>query len=52
MGQYNAHPMEEVANLPELALYRYHNLLVELYGDHLHHNNGTHLDRGAAANSL
>ena len=44
--------MEEVAYLEVFTLSQAHELLVELYGDHLHHNNENHLGGGMAYDAL
>ena len=44
--------MGEVEDLQGSAPSRYHQLLVELYINYLHHNNGMHLDGGVSNNSI
>ena len=43
-GQTCSYTMEEGENLPAFSTSRSHALLVDVYGDHLHHKNGLHLD--------
>ena len=52
MGQLRVSPREEGEYLLGFSLSRAHLLLAEIYEDHLHHSNGTHLDRGMADDSL
>ena len=44
----DANPPEENADLLGFTLERAHLLLQGVYGDFLHHNDGSHLDRGIA----
>ena len=43
---------EEGDNFQGFIPYQFHQLLVEVYGDHLHHNYGIHLDRDMADEAL
>ena len=45
-------PTEENADQPDFAPESAHLLLQELYGDYLHHNNGSHLDGGVVDNAI
>ena len=47
-----AFPVEEGADLPGFFSYRSHIFLVEVYSDHLHNNDRTHLERGTANDTL
>ena len=44
-------PPEENADLLGFTSERAHLLLQEVYGDFLHHNDGSHMDRGIADNA-
>ena len=44
----DATPPEENADLPGFTTDRAHRLLQGVYGDDLHHNDGSHLDEGIA----
>ena len=46
-----ATPLEENADLPGCTLERVKLLLQGVYGDFLHHNDGSHLDGGSAEDS-
>ena len=45
-------PLEKDAHLQGFAPSREHEMLMEVYGDHLYHNDGTHLGRGVKDNAL
>ena len=51
-GQTHAPPREEGTDLTGFNPSRDHEFLGEVYGDHLHQNNGTCLDRGVADDDL
>ena len=52
VGQPCAPPMEEGSDLMGLTPFQAHELLVEVYGNHLHHNNGNHLYGGVTNDTL
>ena len=45
-------PLEENADIPDFTTQRMHLLLQEVYGDFLHHNDGSHLDRGVPDDTI
>ena len=45
-------PLEENADHPDFTPERAHLLLQGVYGDFLHHNDGSHLDGGVADDAL
>ena len=45
-------PLEENADHPDFTPERAHLLLQGVYGYFLHHNNGSHLDRGVTDNTI
>ena len=45
-GQPHMSPIEECTNLQGFSPSRDHKMLVEVYGDHLQHNDWTQLDGG------
>ena len=44
--------MEECAELKGFTPFQAHELLLEVYVDHLHHNNGMHLDKGVVNEAI
>ena len=52
MGQTHGSSRDEGGDLPGFFPSRVHQLLVEVYGYCLHHNNGMHLDVGILDNAL
>ena len=51
-GQYHASPQKYGTNLPDFEPSRVHLLFQGVYGYHLHHNNGLHLDGVVAYNTV
>ena len=45
-------PKKENADLPDFTLERAHLLLWGVYGDFVHHSDGSHLDGGVAGNAI
>ena len=45
-------PLEENADLPDFTPEHVHLFLQGVYGDFLHHNNGSHLDEGVADDAI
>ena len=47
-----AYPREEEEDITSFAMSRAHHMLVEVYGDHLHQNYGTHMDSVIVENDI